>query len=462
MKARSAALAVFLDRLEAVTRSRGFQLLRRLEPAFIVFTVVGVMLATYTLRLDLQARNLDLAARHEERTSRAWQTVASEAPGNTGKREALEFLAANGHALNRTDVSPNSVRKDGDRTLLACDYRVYLPSLDLSEAVANRANLSCTEMDADEPQHPAAFDNADLEQAAFLRANAERASFRQARLTSADFRGAQLGQADFGAADLTRAEFGYASLRYVIFEGATLDAASVDHATLEGASGLTCGTLRTMTAWQTACRSDELRCGEPIPPSDSCGPAAIPMELRFPRITPLSPSPAAAAETCENEIDMRREVEFRVDQMDSVVFGTLPINQRDKSPSCNRATSIYVAARLSGIAQRPPPKEDETVWIGGAGYGYRHIPFKTGARSDEFISFNLPQLGADYLECVAVEQDTGAVKGQLEGAVESFNATTASGEDEVQQCSEEWIRRATDSWRLVAESARSLLAYNQP
>ena len=43
------------------------------------------------------------------------------------------------------------------------------------------------------------------------------------------------------------------------------------------------------------------------------------------------------------------------------------IGGRHASASCARARSIYVVAKLGGIAGRPPPKEDETVWIGGSG-----------------------------------------------------------------------------------------------
>ena len=436
-----------MERLDALTRSRGFQLLRRFEPAFIVFTVLGVAIGIYTLQLDLEAR-------HEERTSRAWQTVASQAPGNTGKREALEFLVANDHILNRIDVSPNSVRKDGDRILLGCNYRVYLPNINLSEAIANKANLSCTEMDADDGQHRATFETALLEEASFVRANGEGADFGGARLTSADFRGAQLGEADFTAAVLTRARFEYASLRNVAFAQARLDSASVDHAALEGASGLTCDTLTSMVGWETACRTEELRCGEAIPQLGSCGPSAIPEELRLPPAQSLGTS----SDRCRNKVDIRREIEFRVDQLNRAVYGNPPITGREQSQICNRATSIFVAAKLGGISQRPPPKEDETVWVGGSGYGYRHIPFKTGVRSDEFISYDLRQLGADYLACVDAEVPPEVTR-RLDDAVAVFDTNGASSEEQVQECSGEWVREATDSWALVAQSVRSLLIY---
>ena len=222
MQRTSAIFTWSLDCLEAITRLRGFQLLRRFEPAFIVFTVIGVVLATYTLQQDREAQNHNLAALHEERISRAWQTVTREARGNSGKSEALEFLNANDHVLDRINVSPNSVRKDGEREFLACNYRVFLPNLDLSEARANGAKLSCTDMDADAPQLRATFKEAFLEGAKFLRVNAENGDFHNAILTSADFRGAQLGKANFAGAQLAQARFEYANLRSVDFEGTTL------------------------------------------------------------------------------------------------------------------------------------------------------------------------------------------------------------------------------------------------
>ena len=81
-----------LDWGEMLARSRAFSLLRRLEPAFVIFTVFGLVVATVAIMYDLSDRQ-------EQRVSRAWQTASSAAPGNTGKADALKILTAAGEDL---------------------------------------------------------------------------------------------------------------------------------------------------------------------------------------------------------------------------------------------------------------------------------------------------------------------------------------------------------------------------
>ena len=49
-------LTRFFERTERLRRSPTLRLLRHLEPAFVVFTVIGVVIATVALWLDLDAR----------------------------------------------------------------------------------------------------------------------------------------------------------------------------------------------------------------------------------------------------------------------------------------------------------------------------------------------------------------------------------------------------------------------
>lgn len=52
----------------------------------------GILLAVVGLFLSLAAFCLDYSNRVDERTVRAWQLLTTKAPGNSGKREALEYL----------------------------------------------------------------------------------------------------------------------------------------------------------------------------------------------------------------------------------------------------------------------------------------------------------------------------------------------------------------------------------
>ena len=426
-----------LDSVEALSRSRTLRVLRDLEPAFVVFTVFGVVIATFALWLDLSARQ-------EERISRAWQTVSSTARGNTGKADALKYLAAMGQDLRWMHLAPGST---ANNRMVDCRYRVFVPGLDLRDALIDNSKLSCSDLDSgDADARTARFDSAYLHDTSWIRTKAERASFRQASLISADFRGARLGNADFSGADLTQANFAFADLRGASFSGKSIEGVSVYKADLRGVSGLSCEELKSMDDWQSSCRDSHLLCG--IPSEDQCGPDTIPTDLRFPVSTsqgPVQPSPPAC-----NETNIQREIEFRLDQVDSVITGL------DKPDFCTLARNIYVVAKLGGIARRPPPKEDETVWIGGSGYGYRHTPYKTGARSDEFASFSLPELVSDYISCTSNEERGQEIKLQLQKQVDKFEATAASHEDKVQDCDNQWIENATNSWNTLSQTARDL------
>ena len=169
--------------------------------------------------------------------------------------------------------------------------------------------------------------------------------------------------------------------------------------------------------------------------------------------TPSPPPPTSPLPTC-NKTDIQREIEFRIKQVDEVMDGRFTIENRDPLDSCARATSIFVISQLGGIAKRPPPKEDETIWIGHSGYGYRHTPSKTGSRSIEFASFSLSELVSDYLSCAA-KQQPGDEK-RLKSKIATFKAATESHLEKVQSCDQQWIDDAEKSWESVRSTAIKL------
>ena len=432
---------MLLDRLEELTRSRLLRLLRRLEPAFVVFTVFGVVLATVALWHDLSARQ-------EERISRAWQTVSSATRGNTGKANALKYLASMNQNLRWMHLAPGSI--DNNR-IVDCKYRIFAPGLDLRGAQLDNANLSCSDLDSgDTDTRTARFDHASLNNTSWIRTKVERASFRQASLIAADFRGARLGNADFSDADLTQVKFTYADLRGASFSAKSTEGVSMHKADIRGIKGLTCEKLKRMDDWQSACRVSILECGAPS--GDKCGPEAVPSKFRLQMYSDQK-SVKSTPPAC-NSTDIKREITFRLDQVDRVIDGKFMIAGRNLSDSCAQARSIFIVAKLGGIARRPPPKEDETVWIGSSGYGYRHTPFKAGARSDEYASYSLPELVTDYLFCTSNEQPNNEAK--LKSKVNEFETTAASKVEQVRACNKQWIENAISSWKAVRQTARKL------
>lgn len=169
--------------------------------------------------------------------------------------------------------------------------------------------------------------------------------------------------------------------------------------------------------------------------------------------TPSPPPPTSPLPTC-NKTDIQREIEFRIKQVDEVMDGRFTIENRNPLDSCARATSIFVISQLGGIAKRPPPKEDETIWKGHSGYGYRHTPYKTGARSIKFASFSLSELVSDYLSCSA-KQKPGDEK-RLKSEIATFAANTESHLEKIQSCDQQWIDDAAKSWENLRNTARTL------
>ena len=193
----------------------------------------GILLAVIALSLSLVAFWIDYSDRIDERTVRAWQLLTTPAPGNSGKREALEYLN----------------RRDGlwcrrDDCFLTLKERADLLGIDLSPP--DRGEPGNPEDDG-----PGAFlvsaklPGANLVQASLFRADLSGADLSHADLSHADLGGAtligatlgmaQLHGANLGRADLARAHFYRADLSKAFLAGANLGRASHERATLKGA-----------------------------------------------------------------------------------------------------------------------------------------------------------------------------------------------------------------------------------
>lgn len=441
-------VARMLSCAERLTHSRAFTLLRDLEPAFVVFTVIGVFVAISALRSDLDERE-------RQRIARSWQTIASEAPGNTGKSEALEHLATQGESLNRVDLSPNAIKRNQNQTLLSCNYRVYLPALDLGGAIANGANLSCTDMDADDAAEHASFDQAQMSGATFIRSNTEQASFVGADLAGADFRAAQLGKTNFSKTKLEGTKFDCAILDNANFSEALTAGMSIRHTALNNVVGMNCDMLEQMPGWRTSCRSLNLECDAPTEGPGLCGLEAVHNGICSAELSDQKLTDSSLQLSGRNKIELQREIVFRLDQVDRVVNGDFIIDEGASGEPC---TSIYVVSSLGGIVQRPPPKEDETVWIGNSGYGYRHIPFKSGTRSDEFNPDNLLNLVEDYLQCVRPLDESCKTKlTTLREVINEFGVSTEWKDNQILACNSSQVNRAKQAWQAVSKTARTML-----
>ena len=163
----------------------------------------------------------------KQETIGAWQVLANKASGNSGKKEAIEFLASQGIPLCGIDMS---AKTHGGS--------VYLGELfqDFKEEDRSKINLM-----------GANFSGAILAGANFSYANlyaviysygyhTNGTNFIDADLTNANFRGAHLEVADFRGADLEVADFSNAYLKVTDFSGTDLMSTDFSNVRLDKAN----------------------------------------------------------------------------------------------------------------------------------------------------------------------------------------------------------------------------------
>ena len=193
----------------------------------------GILLAVIGLALSLVAFTVDYLDRVEERTVRAWQLLTTKAPGNSGKKEALEYLnKREGFFCGDNDCLVTL--KDPTR-LIGIDLSVtegqsgaYLAGADLSTAVMTRANLSWANL------HEADLSGAELPGAFLSSANLRRADLSGAFLYEVDLSKAYLPEADLRRANLFGADLRGAYLNNAHLSEAVLIGADLSETDLSG------------------------------------------------------------------------------------------------------------------------------------------------------------------------------------------------------------------------------------
>ena len=209
----------------------GARLLRWKASAwFVAAEIIGAVLALVGFAISVVALFQAIAAANESRVVNAWAILSTQAPGNSGKVEAVEALVARGIVLDGIDLScltmagpqdempvivwpetdediERALGRDVSRaTDLNCDPPTYLHGLDLTQGDApasiRRADLSGT----------------NLTEANLSGANMRSTSFRNANLSrtvtaDTDFFLADLTYVD-GAPDLSEADLHLASLAH--------------------------------------------------------------------------------------------------------------------------------------------------------------------------------------------------------------------------------------------------------
>lgn len=146
-----------------------------------------ILLFVFSQYKQLEIWTEESNTRKEERTARAWQIVTTIAPGNSGKKWALQYLANVAHEK----LSGVNVSRD------LHGGRVYLGNVTLTHSVIDDAN--------------------------FEGAIAENSNFSHSNCESSDFSASELNGAYFVAANLGGANFSDANMLGAILSGADLE-----------------------------------------------------------------------------------------------------------------------------------------------------------------------------------------------------------------------------------------------
>ena len=177
-------------------------------------------LTTFGIISGVMLFALDMEDKTDDRITRAWQLVTTPAPGNSGKRAALEYLNSDPWwnpfkekvSLFGLDLSSkrNTDRVDVRNINLS---RANLWSANLSGAIIGDSDFTMSRMGYSN------LDGASMDKSVFINSDLMRADLRHASLTDANFADANLWEASFVGANINRAIFIGSNLSGVSFVG---------------------------------------------------------------------------------------------------------------------------------------------------------------------------------------------------------------------------------------------------
>lgn len=190
----------------------------------------GTLLATLiSVALGAWAYLEDRQTRHDEAINRAWSTLTTPATGNSGKREALEYLAAQGVSLRGIDLSCEKMGGGWDPEKMTCANPVYLEGLSLKAPKGQRVDLRGAHLEGANLAGTT-LKGADLRDAFLMGTN-----FEEAHLEGTNLRGAHLERAQLWETHLEGARLRAAHLQAAYMRSTHLEDAHLWRADLQGA-----------------------------------------------------------------------------------------------------------------------------------------------------------------------------------------------------------------------------------
>ncbi len=242
------------------------RIFQSLSSFLLIITLIGFYFNYKQIKNEQEDRNFT-------RTLGAWQLITTKAVGNSGKKDALEYLNRKGINLNGINLSvPEN------------EVGTYLANINLENCMLIKANLKKANLDranlkkanlASSNLEKTYLSNANLEQSILAGANLYKAFLVGANLEyvralgvnlkKADLLGASLKYSNFAKANFKDADLRYVDLSYTNLSSAILKNAHLYRANLLHVTNFTCKQLKSARAWETTYRDSKLACGKDIP-----------------------------------------------------------------------------------------------------------------------------------------------------------------------------------------------------
>lgn len=194
--------------------------------------------SSFALLITLVVLWLEIGDRQINRTNQAWATVIAKAPGNSGKKEALEYLNSTTWLLKQKTslVGIDLNTRDG--------HGAYLENIELPKAMLNysvlskanlrNANLTGAHLGKANLIHSMLY-GAQLNKALLMRATLNYSTLSNADLSESNLFEAVLINADLASANLTNTRFERANLSKASLVSARLVSTNFKNANLSGA-----------------------------------------------------------------------------------------------------------------------------------------------------------------------------------------------------------------------------------
>ena len=198
---------------------------KRVHRSVVVIAPWGILVAVVALVLTVAQFWIDYQDRVSERVVRAWTLVTTAAPGNSGKREALEYL-------NRED-GWLCIEWMWEGCAIVLKPRTEFPGIDLSASRHGEAGVFLSSINlplanlSEANLSGANLFEANLFHAFLMYANLKNTNLVKAELTWAQLFAAQLSEANLKEANLTKAQVVAADLSKANLTGANLSDANL-------------------------------------------------------------------------------------------------------------------------------------------------------------------------------------------------------------------------------------------